>query len=55
MDAILQFLSKICVVIFFVGVVGSLVVVVISFVEDLELLVESDDEPGDVDAPKVRA
>lgn len=44
MDVLLQFAAKIMVVIFFVGVVGSMVVVVISFVEDLELLVETDDE-----------
>jgi hypothetical protein len=44
MDVLLQFAAKIMVVIFLVGAVGSMVVVVISFVEDLELLVESDDE-----------
>ena len=54
MDAVLQFVAKILVVIFLIGVVGSLVVVLISFVEDLELLVETDDEPR-VDAATPRA
>ena len=35
-----QFLAKIFVVVFLAGVIGSMVVVLISFVEDLELLVE---------------
>jgi hypothetical protein len=49
MDQVLQTIAGVFVVLFFVGVIGSMVVVMISFVEDLELLVESDDEPG-VDA-----
>lgn len=40
--------------IFFVGVVGSMVVVLISFFEDLELLVETDHD-GDVDGSKAQA
>ena len=54
MDQVLQTVAGIFVVLFFVGVIGSMVVVVISFVEDLELLVESDEEPG-VDAARTRA
>ena len=54
MDSLLQAVAKIFVFIFLTGVIGSMVVVVISFVEDLELLVESDDEPG-VDAAGTRA
>ena len=49
MDALLQLIARIFVAVFLVGTVGSMVVVIISFVEDLELLVESDDEPS-VDA-----
>jgi|GraSoiStandDraft_51_1057287.scaffolds.fasta_scaffold538497_2 hypothetical protein len=44
MSMLFQFLAKIFVVVFLAGVIGSMVVVLISFVEDLELLVESDDE-----------
>jgi len=44
MSALIQILANTFVVIFLAGVVGSMVVVLISFVEDLELLVESDDE-----------
>ena len=54
MESLLQFLARIFVFVFFAGVIGSMVVVVISFVEDLELLVESDDELG-VDAAGRRA
>jgi hypothetical protein len=54
MDSLLQLIAKIFVVIFFVGIIGSMVVVIISFFEDLELLVESDDEPS-VDATGTRA
>jgi hypothetical protein len=54
MDSLLQLVGKIFVILFFVGVVGSLIVVLISFVEDLELLVESDEEPS-VDANRTRA
>ena len=53
MDAVLQFVAKIMVVMFFAGVIGSMVVVLISFVEDLELLIETDDER--VDAASTRA
>ena len=42
------------VVVFLVGVVGSMIVVIISFVEDLELLVEGDEEPR-VDAYDMQA
>ena len=38
--------------IFLAGVVGSLVVVLISFVEDLELLVEGDDAIVDGATPR---
>jgi len=54
MDAALQFVVNLFVVIFFLGVIGSMVVVVISFFEDLELLVETDDEPQ-IDAALPRA
>ena len=54
MDGLLQLIAKISVGIFFVGVIGSMVVVVISFVEDFELLIESD-EPSSVDATVTRA
>ncbi len=54
MDLLLQGVAKIFVVLFLAGVVGSMIVVLISFVEDLELLVEADDA-NDVDAPKARA
>lgn len=54
MDQVLQSVAGIFVVLFLAGVVGSMVVVVISFIEDLELLVESDEEPG-VDAAGTRA
>ena len=54
MDQVLQTVAKVFVFLFLVGVIGSMVVVMISFVEDLELLVESDDEPG-VDAAGTRA
>ena len=54
MDTLLQLFAKICVVLFLAGVIGSLVVVVISFVEDLELLVDIDDDPS-VDAARPRA
>jgi hypothetical protein len=54
MDSLLQFVARISVFGFFAGVIGSMVVVIVSFVEDLELLVESDDEPR-VDAAGTRA
>jgi hypothetical protein len=54
MDSLLQFVARISVFVFLIGVVGSLVVVIVSFVEDLELLVESDDELR-VDAAGTRA
>ena len=54
MDSLLQFVARISVLVFLIGVVGSMVVVIASFFEDLELLVESDDEPG-VDAAETRA
>jgi hypothetical protein len=44
MSALLAFVAKMFVVVFLAGVVGSMVVVLISFFEDLELLVESDNE-----------
>jgi len=53
MDSVLQFLAKLFVVIFLIGVAGSMVVVVVSFVEDLDLLIDSDDE--NVDAVITRA
>ena len=49
MDQVLQVVASVFVFLFFAGVIGSMIVVMISFVEDLELLVESDDEPS-VDA-----
>ena len=54
MDVVLQFVAKIAVMIFLIGVVGSMVVVLISFVEDLDLLIETDDETR-VDAAAPRA
>jgi hypothetical protein len=44
MSALLPFLANMFVLVFLAGVVGSMVVVLISFVEDLELLVENDNE-----------
>ncbi len=41
-------------VLFLAGIVGSLVVVLISFVEDLELLVETDDA-AEIDRTKSQA
>jgi len=52
--AILQHIAQIFVWLFFIGVIGSMIVVVLSFVEDLELLLESDEEPG-VDAARPQA
>ena len=54
MDQVLQIVARVFVFLFLTGVIGSMVVVMISFVEDLELLVESDDEPS-VDAAGTRA
>jgi hypothetical protein len=54
MSALLQFLSRASIGVFLVGVLGSLVVVVISFYEDVALLFENDDEL-DVDAATTRA
>ncbi|HWC18452.1 MAG TPA: hypothetical protein VG498_15630 [Terriglobales bacterium] len=54
MNAILQLVARIFVALFFIGVVGSMVVVLISFFEDLELLVETDHD-GDVDGTRARA
>jgi len=54
MDSLVHFSATLFVILFLVGVVGSLVVVVVSFVEDFELLVESDDE-ANVDAAVTRA
>ena len=49
MDLLLQFFAKFFVILFLAGAAGSMIVVILSFVEDLELLVESDDPV--VDAP----
>jgi hypothetical protein len=54
MDALLQVVGKFLVVLFLVGVVGSLVVVALSFVEDVDLLFERN-EPSSVDAAQPRA
>ncbi len=54
MNALLQLVARLFVILFFVGIVGSLVVVLISFVEDLELLVETDDA-AEIDGAKSRA
>lgn len=54
MDSLVHILARALVFVFFAGIVGSVVVVMISFVEDLELLVEDDDLPG-VDAARTRA
>ncbi|GEM_PF-3030435 len=54
MNALLQLVARLFVIVFFVGIVGSLVVVLISFVEDLELLVEHDDA-AEIDGAKSRA
>jgi hypothetical protein len=52
MSALLQFVARMFVVVFLAGVVGSMVVVLISFVEDLELLVESDEAAVDRAVPR---
>ena len=54
MNALLQMVARIFIVLFLVGIVGSLVVVLISFVEDLELLVETDDA-AEIDRTKSQA
>lgn len=54
MSVLLQFLSRVSIGIFLVGVLGSLVVVAISFFEDVALLFEDDDDV-DVDATPTRA
>lgn len=54
MDALLQLSGKFLVGLFFVGVLGSLVVVALSFIEDVDLLFENDESPG-VDAAQPRA
>jgi hypothetical protein len=54
MNALLQFVARLFVILFFVGIVGSLVVVLISFIEDLELLVETDDA-AEIDDAKSQA
>jgi hypothetical protein len=52
MNALLQLVARIFVAVFLAGVVGSIVVVWISFLEDLDLLVETD---SDVDGTKAQA
>ena len=52
MSVLLQFFAKIFVVLFLAGVIGSMIVVLISFVEDLELLVESDEAAVDAAVPR---
>jgi len=54
MSALLQFLSRVSIGVFLAGVLGSAVVVVVSFFEDIALLFENDDE-ADVDAASTRA
>lgn len=54
MNALLQVAARIFVVLFFVGVLGSMVVVLISFIEDLELLVEPD-AAAEIDRTKSQA
>jgi len=54
MSALLQLLSRISVGVFLSGVLGSLVVVVASFFEDIALLFDKD-EDVDVDAASTRA
>ena len=54
MNTLLQFVTRLFVILFLVGIVGSLVVVLISFVEDLELLVETDDA-AEIDGAKSQA
>lgn len=53
-QGILQHVAQIFVWLFFIGVIGSMIVVVLSFIEDLELLLESDEEPS-VDAARPQA
>jgi hypothetical protein len=54
MDIFLQLLGKFLIALFLVGVAGSLIVVVLSFIEDVDLLFESDETPS-VDAVQPRA
>ena len=54
MNVLLQFLSRVSIGVFLAGVLGSLVVVAVSFFEDLALLFEEDDDLN-VDAAKTRA
>jgi hypothetical protein len=43
MDFVIQLVAKIVVPLFFVGMAGSAVVIVISFIEDLKELLEDED------------
>lgn len=43
MDAVIRIVSAVIVPLFFIGLAGSAVVVVISFVEDLKELLEDED------------
>ena len=54
MSVLLQFLSRVSIGVFLIGVLGSAVVVIVSFFEDIALLFEKDDDPA-VDAASTRA
>jgi hypothetical protein len=43
MHSVLQFGAKVLVVMFLIGIVGSLIVIVITFVQDLDLLFEDEE------------
>jgi hypothetical protein len=53
MDVLVHIAMQVLVTMFLIGAAGSMVVVVISFIEDVDLLVE--DDTAIVDAPGARA
>jgi hypothetical protein len=42
----LYWFTKVVVVLFFVGLVGSIIVVIITFIEDIQVLFEKDESPS---------
>jgi hypothetical protein len=41
----MKLIAEVLVVLFFVGLIGSAIVVVVTFIEDIELLFEKDEKP----------
>jgi hypothetical protein len=46
MDLVIRFLSHILVPLFFIGMAGSSVVIIISFFEDMQELIDGEDDEG---------